>query len=88
MTRGRWQRPQFNLGQVTLEGRRTVSEHCGHVKLSLLNSAGNKELPDRMVEVSTRATLSAGSDFVNPSIQNIRTKFIKKGSYILGYMIY
>ena len=62
---------------------------CGHVKLSLINSADYPEYPDRKVGVRACATSSASCGLnpsilnpscglVNPSIQKVRTKFIKK----------
>ena len=42
---------------------------CGHVKLSFLNYADHP---------AKQALLSAGSVLVNPSIHNVRFKFIKK----------
>ena len=53
---------------------------CGDVKLSLPNSADCSEFPDRVVGPGSaqQAPLSEGSALVNPSIQKVRTKFIKK----------
>ena len=61
---------------------------CGHVKLSLLNSVDYPEYPDRKVGVRAcviQALLPAGSVLVNPSIQNVRAKFIYKKYQRLKY---
>ena len=56
---------------------------CTYVKHSTLNSAIEQELRDRRVEDRANATSSAygGSVLVNPYIQKVRTKFIKKHIY-------
>ena len=56
---------------------------CGHVKLSLLNSADYQEYPDRKVGARACATSSAYCGLCprQPSIQKVRTKFIKKQFY-------
>ena len=50
---------------------------CGHVKLSLLNSADNSEYSARKVGVRACAASSApaGSALVGPSIEKVRTNF-------------
>ena len=64
---------------------------CGHVRLSFLNSADYQEYPDRKVGAracaecaALQALLTAGSVLVNPSIQKVRTKFIKISITILA----
>ena len=55
---------------------------CAYVKHSTLNYAIEQELRDRRVEDRTgparQALLSGGSVLVNPSIEKVRTKLIKK----------
>ena len=69
-------RPQ--LGDVSEGNDR--AQLCAYVQHWTLNSAIEEELRDRRVEgrPTQQALLSGGSVLVNPSIQKVRTKCIRK----------
>ena len=65
--------------RLSREGDRPCAA-CAYVKHSILNSAIEQKLRDRRIDGRANATSSAsgGSVLVIPSIQKVRTKFIKK----------